>query len=252
MTAMTRQEEKQEALNAFEDVIDETTPLTRVRSVPTTQADSLNGESLAGKSLRRAITGTTLVDPPLRDVSPDSTPSISEDDVSEFGNLRGQVPRTAWNIPDKTRMGSPMSFDQANRMLPPTPRSSGDHSTEGLRIHRSPKLSSTSSDPMVKANGSPGATNGREEGDLIEVVADAMRELSKIRQKEMSLRPLRIVKQDKDHQPDDELKKQFQRLAEDEMKIRRLNTRDWLRVATWWLLKVLIPLTAVFGCSDQN
>lgn len=252
MTAMKRQEEKQEALNAFEDEIDETTPLTRVRSVPTTQADSLNGESLAGKSLRRAITGTTLVDPPLRDVSPDSTPSISEDDVSEFGNLRGQVPRTAWYIPDKTRMGSPMSFDQANRMLPPSPRSSGDHSTEGLRIHRSPKLSSTSGDLMVKANGSPGATNEREEGDLIEVVADAKRELSKIRQKEMSLRPLRIVKQDKDHQPDDELKKQFQRLAEDEMRIRRLNTRDWLRVATWWLLKVLIPLTAVLGCSDQN
>lgn len=51
------------------------------------------------------------------------------------------------------------------------------------------------------------------------------------------MRPLRVAPQDEIHRPDDELKAKFQDLANDELKIRRLNVRDWLRVATWWLLK---------------
>lgn len=74
--------------------------------------------------------------------------------------------------------------------------------------------------------------------DVGEAVAEAIKELSKIRQKEQSSRPLRIVRQDPVHRPDDSLKERFQRLADDELRIRRLNARDWLRVATWWLLKV--------------
>lgn len=249
MTAMKRQEEKQEALDVFEDEIDETTPLTRFRSPPTSHPDSLNGESHTGKSLHRVITGstgTTLVDPSGTNVSPVSTPSISEDDVSEFSTLRGQVPRTGWPLSDKSRMGSPMAFDQGNRVLSPSPRTSDDHSIETLRTRRSPKLSFTNGELMTKTNGSPGASNGRKEKDLIEVVADAKRELSIIRQREQSQRPLRIVKQDKDHQPDDDLKEQFQLLAEEELQIRRLNARDWLRVATWWLLKVLLSFCPIF------
>ncbi|KAG8531403.1 uncharacterized protein KY384_003032 [Bacidia gigantensis] len=73
--------------------------------------------------------------------------------------------------------------------------------------------------------------------DVKEIVAEAMQELMKIRQKEQSARPLRIARPHPAHQPDDILREQFQQLAEDELKIRRLNTRDWLRVATWWLLK---------------
>lgn len=253
MTAMKRQEEKQEALDdEFEGEIDETTPLTRVRSVPTTQAESLNGESLAGKSLRRAITGTTLVDPSARNVSPDSTPSISEEDVSEFSNLHGQVPRKGWQPSDKMRMGSPMTFDQGNKMLPPSPRSSDDHSIENFRTRRPPKLAFPSGESTVKVDGSSSATNGRKEKDLIEVVADAKRELSKIRQKEQAQRPLRIVRQDKDHQPDDDLKEKFQQHADDELQIRRLNTRDWLRVATWWLLKARYNLRAIERPEPKN
>lgn len=239
MTAMKRQEEKQEALDdEFEGEIDETTPLTGVRSVPTTQPESLNGESLVGKGLRRAITGTTLVDPSVANVSQDSTPSISEEDVSEFSNLHGQVPKKGWQPLDKTRMGSPMTFDQGNNLFPSSPRSSDDHSIENFRTRRSPKLAFSSGESTSKVNESLSATNGRKEKDLIEIVAEAKRELSKIRQKELAQRPLRIVRQDKDHQPDDDLKEKFQQHADDELQIRRLNTRDWLRVATWWLLKV--------------
>lgn len=246
MTALKRQDEKEKAVDEFDEDADETTPLTRVTSVPATQSDSLNGESLAGKNLRRAITGTTLVDPPGKNVSPESTPSISDVDVSEFGNTHGQVPRMGWQSLDNTRVGSPMNFDQGIRLLPPSPRPSEDLSTESLGTRRTRNLSSTSGDTTNKPNGSPSATNGRKEKDLIEVVADAKRELSKIRQKEQSLRPLRIVRQDKDHQPGDDLKEQFQQLADEELQIRRLNTRDWLRVATWWLLKVLLSLYVGF------
>lgn len=236
MTAMKRQDEKQTAVDESDEDADETTPLRRVRSVPATQLGSLNGESLVGKNLRRAITGTTLVDPPGKNVSPESTPSLSEADLSEFGNAHGQVPR----------MGSPMNFDQGIRVLPPSPRASEDLSTESLGTRRTRNLSSTSGDTTNKANGSPSATNCRKEKDLIEVVADARRELSKIRQKEQSQRPLRIVRQDKDHQPSNDLKEQFQKLADEELQIRRLNTRDWLRVATWWLLKVLLSFYVDF------
>lgn len=246
MTAVKRQEEKQEESEAFEDVIDETTPLTKVRSVPTAQADSINGESLPARSLRRVVTGTTLVDQPRRNISPESSSSTSEEDAPEFSNFsRGQdfrtglllSDRTGLLLSDRTRMGSLKNFDQGNRILPPSPRASEDHSTESLKPRRSPSASGESID---KANRSPGAEYGRKEKDLIEVVAEAKRELSKIRQKEQLQRPLRIVRQDKDHQPNDDLKKEFQQLVEDELQIRRLNTRDWLRVATWWLLKVLL------------
>lgn len=246
MTAMKRQDEKQMAADEFDEDPDETTPLTRVRSVPATQLDSLNGESLAGKNLRRAVTGTTVVGPSGMSVSPESTPSISDMDVSELGNTHGQVPRMGWHLLDDTRARSATNFDQGNRVLPPSPRASEDLSTESLGIHRTRNLSSTSGDTTNKANRSPSASNGRKEKDLIEVVADAKRELSKIRQKEQSQRPLRIVRQDKDHQPSDDLKEQFQKLADEELQIRRLNTRDWLRVATWWLLKVLLSLYVGF------
>ena len=74
--------------------------------------------------------------------------------------------------------------------------------------------------------------------NVFEVVAEAMKELSNVRRREQSARPLRIVDQDKVHRPNQFVKAKFQELAQDELKIRKLNSRDWLRVATWWLLKV--------------
>ena len=80
---------------------------------------------------------------------------------------------------------------------------------------------------------------GRNAPNVLEAVTEAMKELSKIRQREISKRPLRIVPQDPVHRPDDSLKEKFQDLVNDELKLRRLNAKDWLRVATWWLLKVI-------------
>ncbi|KAI9886489.1 MAG: hypothetical protein M1823_001739 [Watsoniomyces obsoletus] len=75
------------------------------------------------------------------------------------------------------------------------------------------------------------------EPNVIDIVTEARRELSKIRSQERSARPLRVVRQDEIHQPSDALKLEFRRLADSELQIRRLSTRDWIRVAIWWLLK---------------
>ncbi|MCJ1465306.1 hypothetical protein MMC07_003923 [Pseudocyphellaria aurata] len=242
--AVKRQEEKEEESEACEDELDETTPLTKVRSVPTTQADSVNWESPPGSSLRRMVTGTTLVDQPRRNVSPESSSSISEEDPRKLGTFsHGQGFRMGFPLSDRTRI------DQGSRKLPPSPRASEDHSTESPRPRRFP---STSDKSIDKANRSLGTENGCKEKDLIDVVADMKGELSKIRQKEQLQRPLRILRQGKDHQPDDDLKREFQQSVEDELRIRRLITRDWLRVATWWLLKARFNLEAFETLEPTN
>lgn len=75
--------------------------------------------------------------------------------------------------------------------------------------------------------------------DVKEAVEDAMQELQQVRLREQSLRPLRFEPQDKFHKPDADINQAFERSAYGELKVRRLNTRDWLLVAVWWLLKIL-------------
>lgn len=75
--------------------------------------------------------------------------------------------------------------------------------------------------------------------DVMEAVESAMQQLQQVRLREQSLRPLRFEPQDKFHKPDADINKELERSAYDELKVRRLNTRDWLLVAVWWLLKVL-------------
>ena len=201
MTALKRQEAEEEATQVDEDDIDEQTPLTRsITTATTLVGGSVGGPGVQG--IRRNITGTTLVDPGPK-LPQDSPSLISEEDTDELGVSYTPMSRKEWPSPDK-----PILTPAGN-----------------------PNLDN-------KINGGPFGSFGRKSNDVVEIVQEAMKELSIIRQKEQSLRPLRVFRQDKNHQPDDSLKKQFQQLANDELQIRRLNARDWLRVATWWLLKV--------------
>ncbi|GAB1190984.1 hypothetical protein APSETT444_000152 [Aspergillus pseudonomiae] len=68
-------------------------------------------------------------------------------------------------------------------------------------------------------------------------VATAMHQLQQVQIRESILRPLRYEPRDKLHQPDPQLMRIFDALVQDELRIKRLNTSDWLRVAVWWLLK---------------
>lgn len=75
--------------------------------------------------------------------------------------------------------------------------------------------------------------------NLASVVVDTMEKLQQIRKQEQLSRPLRIEQPDKLHRPDNGIKKKFEVSISQELKYRRLTTRDWLRVGIWWLLKVL-------------
>ncbi|KAL9099199.1 MAG: hypothetical protein Q9163_005264 [Psora crenata] len=205
-----------------------------------TKAKDADAQGIQG--LQRAFTDTTLND--HSQISPASTPSISEGDSQDFSSpdLRR---KDVSPVMGKVRKDSSLSMHKTSwpsLLPPPSPRASSDgymddaikpqHDT--LKKSRTKRLMSGPIEPMVKSNGHG---LGSKDPEVQVVVAQAMQELAKIRQKEQSARPLRVVRQDPVHQPNDALKARFEQLAEDELKIRRLNARDWLRVATWWLLK---------------
>ena len=241
--ALERQEasaasQAQESLEE-EDEIDELSPIRKTKTTPAGRTDHSDSDGLGLQGLERQFTGATLID--NRNASPASTPALGEDDPQEF------LP------PAKAKVGAPamgrMRKDSGisthnglapNPLTPPTPRrSSDDHvddemrtSHEGPRKFKKRSISNPAASILLDGHGLR-----NKDPNLQEVVAEAMQELAKIRQKEQSARPLRVVRQDPVHRPDDALQARFQQLAEDELKIRRLNAKDWLRVATWWLLK---------------
>ena len=224
------------------DEVDELSPLRKTKTAPTARSQASDPEGLEIKGLYRAFTGATLVD--NSQVSPESTPSISEEDLQEFGS---SPMRKKNGIPAMGGMkkGSNLSMHKALSPYPnplPSPRTSSDDfvdenaklQPDEQKITRTKRLMSNPTEPKPRPNGYGSRNKGP---DVQEAVAEAMQELARIRQKEQSARPLRVVRQDPGRQPGDALKARFQQLAEDELKIRRLNAKEWLRVATWWLLK---------------
>ncbi|PLN80979.1 hypothetical protein BDW42DRAFT_169717 [Aspergillus taichungensis] len=70
-----------------------------------------------------------------------------------------------------------------------------------------------------------------------EAIENAMQHLHQIRLRDQLQRPLKYEPRDESHRPNPELTKKFGELVQEELKIRRLSTSDWLRLAVWWLLK---------------
>ncbi|KAE8362527.1 hypothetical protein BDV27DRAFT_159671 [Aspergillus caelatus] len=75
-------------------------------------------------------------------------------------------------------------------------------------------------------------------------VATAMQQLQQVQIRDSILRPLRYEPRNKLHRPDPQLMRSFDTLVQDELRIKRLNTSDWLRVAVWWLLKARATLAS--------
>ena len=229
-----------------EDELDDLSPLHRARTSPLGGRNgSVDVDGLGLQGLRRAFTGTTLTDN-TSSVSPETTPSTtSEEDMHELGSPAMSreipMPKKTPTRTSKARKDSSTSMDHGVMAYGTDPRISEDNTREiprsspagdDLKKHRSKRLMSTGGESVMKSNGV-----GSKDLNVVDVVAEAMQELARVRQREQSARPLRVVRQDPAHRPHDALKERFQQLAEDELKIRRLNARDWLRVATWWLLK---------------
>ncbi|KAI9799996.1 MAG: hypothetical protein M1833_003525 [Piccolia ochrophora] len=206
-------------------------------SADTEEVDSfatLESNTVTGSNgIERRLTNATLVDDERAfAASPDSQPSNSIESFSsppqDIGEgvdaaspLRGipKSPRASSISTRDTRKG--LGSNESNP-LPPSPSAGGVE---------------TDSNALNKPNGVARKRSDGEVPDVLDVVADAMKQLNRIRSLEQSSRPLRTVPQDGTHRPDEALRARFQELANDELKIRRLNARDWLRVATWWLLK---------------
>jgi len=228
LRALKRQEAAQETL---EDE-DELAPLQKSKTAPTVAPSETS--NMDGLGIKRAFTGSTLVEQPSN-LSPESTPSMSSEDATEAATTSPATSthKSHW-VPKptgKARKDSNMSVERGPKAYPPTPMPSDDMGHDVFKNPpRSRRLKSLGAESTVTDLGRP--------RDVDEVVADAMKTLSIIRQKEQSARPLRIVRQDPQHQADEALRRRFQQLVDDELKLRRLNARNWLRVATWWLLKV--------------
>jgi hypothetical protein len=73
---------------------------------------------------------------------------------------------------------------------------------------------------------------------VIEAMTSALQHLRDVRHKEHISKPIRFEPQNQLHKPTAETLKIFEASVNDGFQIPRLITRDWLRVATWWLLKV--------------
>ncbi|KAL4785442.1 hypothetical protein BJX76DRAFT_366981 [Aspergillus varians] len=67
--------------------------------------------------------------------------------------------------------------------------------------------------------------------------ANILRQFQEIQLRDQHPRPLRYEPRDSLHQPDPTILERFESCLNDEEQTRRFSTRDWLRVAVWWLLK---------------
>lgn len=224
MQAMEQQDKANRASREIEDEVDELTPLIHSKTVP---AQTEDGDGLGLRGINRVFTGTTL-SASITKVPQDSTPPLSEVDGSDMDTPKSCMPT------NRLRKTSAPTTDRDHRLLPSSPRSSEDYTNGSIRSYHSRKDFLQSGESSADVND----LGAGEAHIVIQAVAEAMKELSKIKQREQSSRPPRLVPEDPDRRPNSMLSERFHQLADEELQIRRLNVKDWLRVATWWLLKV--------------
>lgn len=85
--------------------------------------------------------------------------------------------------------------------------------------------------------------------NVMEAVTGATQHLRQARLKEQLARPIRYEPQNMLHKADPEIAKAFEASVNEEKQATSMITRDWLRVATWWLLKARATLA---NCNRHN
>ncbi|KAL8659283.1 MAG: hypothetical protein Q9202_007201 [Teloschistes flavicans] len=247
--ALERQEASKETVDATEDL----TPIARAQTEPVLASSSKEAveKEPPGLGITRAFTGATLVDP-TEHISPELTPPASEEDAPELAYFKA-TPSKQNSVPIRSmRKASTFSVDRDAKPLYPSPPKSDESINDARKEIGSRRMLSSSGEAAGKL--------AKEKADqrqsaVMDAVAEAMQELSRVRKQEQSARPLRVVHEDPDHTADDSLKQRFLELAEEELRIRRLNAKDWLRVATWWLLKARFnapELATMSSTKSQN
>lgn len=233
MDQQTRAPDLVEMVDEMDDLI----PLNPAKTAPAYGPTIYSQASAVG----RTSTETTLYEPAR--MRAESSPSPSDSSFSEFDVSKSGIAsphqRPVPGIDLRQRLV--MSTDQENRSLSVSSTAQDEYSVTSIKSGRSRRRSLTSLQPPDQANGNIVLGIAQSKTRLVEeAVADARRQLLTVRQREQSSRPLKVVSQDPQRTPDPALSALFQKFANDELQIRRLNARDWLRVATWWLLKVLL------------
>ncbi|KAL8632425.1 hypothetical protein Q9189_001800 [Teloschistes chrysophthalmus] len=234
-TSMVQALERQEGSKETVDNTEDLTPITRAQTEPVLASSSQEAveEEPPGLGITRAFTGVTLVDP-TEHMSPELTPPASEEDAQESAYTKARSSKQTSVPIGRVRKASTFSVDRDPKSLYPSPPMS-DQS-----VNDSPKkigqTRTISSGREVSGKSAKEKADQRQSA-VMDAVAEAMQELSRVRKQEQSARPLRVVHEDPIHRADEPLKERFWELAEEELRIRRLNAKDWLRVATWWLLK---------------
>lgn len=241
--------ERQETATEEDDVPLLDAPLSEARTNSVSRQRSNDGES-ASPPARRQYTGATLVDrscrqrlvesPPSSDGSELSTlcpPTPSPRKVSASFHRRTSSTKNGPQLP----LASSLADDDGGSSL------ECEKNSNGLLIQIDENPSSQSK--VVR----PGEGLKRESDIYFKSVLDsAMGELASIRQKERQSRPLRLPDRQKVPMPDEELKKQFEQSAQTEMEYRKLNTKDWLRIGTWWLLKSQFHAHLQSSCEGSS
>lgn len=241
-------EQRGRAPDLVEDVdeSDELAPLNRHQY---TSPPSSSGFS-QGAPMERAFTESTLYEPV--NMRTELTPSPSSEGASEIDPSKTHIinpyHKMSPGMDFRTRPTKNFKYD--NRALPLSPKGSDEYS---MTNHKSEDLQNRFPDyeeSPEPANhdllaGSPESMKRMDE----EAVADAKWQLSTINQREPISRPLRVVSQDPERRPPPALCTVFQKSADDELEFRRIDAKDWLRVATWWLLKVVPCILAMANFS---
>ncbi|KAL9120549.1 MAG: hypothetical protein Q9187_002895 [Circinaria calcarea] len=233
MKALERQEATQEDA-------DETIPLFRTQSSP---PSALDHEDTGVQQLNRQFTGSTLTDLRLP-ISPERTPSMSEEDSEATIKVASTFsPRKSSMPTGRPHQTSTLNVEHDGKLFPPSPLRSEDGFLDNSRKSFSGKSTLVESEEMPPQTGIL---------ELEEVVEDAMQELFRARQKELTAKPLRVRPQDPVHRPSESVKQTFWELAKDEMDYRRPNTRELLRLGTWWLLKARFKMEFVERSQSSN
>ncbi|KAL9594479.1 MAG: hypothetical protein Q9219_007013 [cf. Caloplaca sp. 3 TL-2023] len=218
--ALERQEVSETAVQAKEN-IDLVAPLRTAPSVTISPGVSNEPDSLDLQGIKRAFTGGTLVDSTL-DSALDVTTARSNEISSYHGSPKVEISKSETRTSTPMRKASTSSEERNVRELSSGPLKRQEY-YDGY--------------PVKPGQGEKALMDGLHPGNerddrplsVVEAVTEAMQELSKIRQKEQSARPLRVVKEGPFHIPDHLLRERFQELAEEESSIHKLTTRDWLR-----------------------
>lgn len=146
--------------------------------------------------------------------------------------------------PLRTSLSSPTPPER--HLIGRSPVSSGSRASEGL-YQDYPR--SQGSESLSEKHGS--APYGSSiNPPITPTSAGTLRQLHELQLRDQHLRPLRYEPRDTIHQPDPTILEKFELSSNYEDHCQSLSTRDWLRIAVWWQLKVCSYFHSIINTNE--